>query len=181
MPHLNSWGVTIMQRKPFRSFAAAAFTIGILAMGAAPWSEALAMGSSSSSDNAESRYTAAVKAVNAKSYDKAVGLLQKVLKDDPKNADALNYLAYSQRNLGKLDDAMANYNAALAVNPNHLGALEYQGELYLMMKNRAGAEANLAKLNALCTESCPEQRAMQRAMNEFNKSQTSSVPFRMGY
>jgi tetratricopeptide (TPR) repeat protein len=169
-----------MQRKPSWTAQATAFVIGIFILCSAPLSAALAFGSEPSADDAGSRLTDAMKAVHAKSYDKAIVLLQKVLKDDPQNADALNYLAYSQRNVGRLEEAMANYNAALAVNPNHLGALEYQGELFLMMGDKTSAEANMAKLTALC-QGCPEQRAMQDALNRFDQSQTSSVPFRMGY
>ncbi len=54
--------------------------------------------------------------------------------------------AFSYRKTGDLDRAASHYDQALKLDPKHKGALEYQGELFLMQGNRAAAEANLAKL-----------------------------------
>jgi len=125
-----------------------------------------AMGSSSSESKSDAGFRKAEKAVKAKEFDKAIPLLQDVLKEDPTNADALNYLGYSQRKTGKLDDAMKNYNAALAAKPDHKATLEYQGELFLMLNDKTSAEANLEKLKQLCKR-CDEREALQAALDQF--------------
>jgi Flp pilus assembly protein TadD len=67
----------------------------------------LAMGSidppAASRDN---RMADAEKAVKAKEWNKAIGLLNRVVADSPKNADAYNYLGYSHRKLGNRDQAL---------------------------------------------------------------------------
>jgi len=155
---------------------AAVFGFGVLATALfMPSSRALAFGASSAEDEANIQFKKAEKAINVKDYGNAVQLLQGVLKSDPNNADALNYLAFSQRNLGQVDDAMKNYNAALAIKPDHKGALEYQGELYLMIGNPTAAEANLDKLNRICKFGCKEKDILQAALEHFSDKKSSSL------
>jgi tetratricopeptide (TPR) repeat protein len=166
---------------------AAVLALGLTAAGASAWStHAFAFGSSSAEDEADSQFRKAEKAIKAKKYDEAVPLLQAVLKSTPKNADALNELAYSQRNLGQLDEAMTNYNAALAINPEHKGALEYQGELYLMQGNSTAAEANLEKLGQICKRGCAEKDALSAALERFKNAKAAAPDaspraYSMGY
>jgi Flp pilus assembly protein TadD len=89
-------------------------------------------------------------AADAGDYAGALALLRPIVAAEPGNADALNLVGFASRKLGQLDQAASFYEAALAVDPNHQGALEYQGELFVMTGNLAGAQANLAKLQALC-------------------------------
>ena len=71
-------------------------------------------------------------------------LAVKALDKDPGNADALNLMGYSYRKLGEFDEAMEYYEDALKLQPDHIGANEYMGELYLEMKNLPKAEERLA-------------------------------------
>lgn len=102
-------------------------------------------------------------AIDAGNWSAALSLLQPIVAAEPRNADALNLSAYANRHLGNLDDAARLYEAALAVDPSHLGALEYQGELFVMQGDRAGAEANLQTLVRLCG-SCEEQEDLAKAL-----------------
>jgi Flp pilus assembly protein TadD len=73
-----------------------------------------AMGSlDSSTSSQDNRMADAEKAVQAKDWNKAIGLLNRVVADSPKNADAYNYLGYSHRKLGNRDQALTYYNQAL--------------------------------------------------------------------
>jgi predicted Zn-dependent protease len=135
---------------------------------------ALAFGSSSGESSGD-QYKKAVKAVEAKDFATAETLLTQYLAQKDKDADALNYLAYSQRNLGKTEEAMANYVKALAIDPNHKGALEYQGELFLKLGNLAAAQANLARLEAVCKKKCEERDTLQAAIERAKDGQTSWV------
>ena len=65
-------------------------------------------------------------------YVEAIRLLKKVVDVEPKNADAYNYLGYSYRKIGKLELAESSYQYVFAINPNHKGALEYQGEMFYL-------------------------------------------------
>jgi Flp pilus assembly protein TadD len=72
-----------------------------------------------------------------------------------KNADAKNMLAYSYRKSGDLTNAFKYYKVALTIDPKHKGALEYQGEAYVMAGKMKDAKANLAKLKAAgCGTTC---------------------------
>ncbi|MDP2698012.1 tetratricopeptide repeat protein [Thalassospira sp.] len=102
--------------------------------------------------------------IDQEKYDDAIAGLQKMLEKDPQNADALNYLAYSQRKSGDLANAETNYARALAVNPEHKGALEYQGELFLQTGRENLAQENLARLELICSSSCEEYQELANAI-----------------
>ena len=131
-----------------------------------------AMGSlDSSASSKDNRMADAEKAVQAKDWNKAIGLLNRVVADSPKNADAYNYLGYSHRKLGNRDQALTYYNQALYLDPNHRGALEYSGELFLDMKDLAKAEEQLTKLAKVCGPRCNEYRELQDQVAKFKAGQ----------
>ena len=68
-------------------------------------------------------FVAGKKAIDAKNWELAVASFDKVVAQDPNNADAYNYLGFSNRWLGRYDAAFAAYGKALALDPNHKGAL----------------------------------------------------------
>lgn len=89
-------------------------------------------------------------AIDAGNYPGALAILSEVVAADPMNADALNLMGYASRKSGAMDQAAAYYEAALAINPGHFGALEYQGELFILTDQMDAARANLARLKAEC-------------------------------
>lgn len=95
-------------------------------------------------------YRRAMVEVKAGRFANAIPLLVDVVGHDPNNADAYNNLGYSHRKLGQRDHALIYYTEALRLDPKHLGALEYQGELFLELGDLSRAEANLDKLARLC-------------------------------
>ena len=50
----------------------------------------------------------AVRAIKKEDYRSAIGHLARVLAEEPKNANALNYLCYSHRKLGDFRNAIAH-------------------------------------------------------------------------
>ncbi len=108
-------------------------------------------------------FSAGKQAIDAKNWSEAASRFSKVVAKDPKNADAYNYLGYSSRWMGKYDEAFAAYGKALALDPNHKGALSYSGIAYVKTGQRAQAEAQLAKLQTICS-GCAETSELAKAM-----------------
>ena len=104
-------------------------------------------------------------AIDAGDYSGAMASLSEVVAADPQNADALNLLGYASRKSGDLANAATYYEAALAINPSHFGALEYQGEMFLMTHQIDAAKANLAKLQAACAP-CEEYDDLAQALTD---------------
>jgi len=95
---------------------------------------------------------------------KATKQLRKVVKQDKSNADAWNLLGYSWRKLDKNKKSGKAYAKALKLDPNHKGALEYQGELFIKLGELDNAKANLSRLKALCPDGCQELENLENAL-----------------
>jgi tetratricopeptide (TPR) repeat protein len=137
---------------------------------------AMAAGSSSSSRPSTpmaqpSDYELGVKAVKAGDYQRALALLQKVVQGEPRNADAWNYVGFSHRKLKQFDQSLAAYQKALAINPDHRGANEYLGELYLMTGEPQKARERLAKLQSICPRGCEEYEDLKKAVEAHQSAQ----------
>jgi tetratricopeptide (TPR) repeat protein len=137
---------------------------------------AMAMGSSDSGSQARTppkpadpNYAAGKAAIDAGNWAAAVEALKRAVAADAANAEAFNYLGYAHRKLGKYDDAFANYQRALALNPEHKGAHEYIGEAYLETGNLAKAEEHLKALDKICLFSCKEYTELKARVAEFKK------------
>jgi len=99
-----------------------------------------------------------------KDFTAALAALKITDKDFPNNADINNLLGYSARNLKQYKPAATYYTKALKIDPKHLGALEYQGELFMLTKKTADAKKNLAKLKSLCGVNCEEYVDLKKAI-----------------
>lgn len=152
---------------PMRIALALALAIGL----AAP---AFAAGSSSGSQTpygaSTDDYQRAVRAVEAEDFRQAVSLLQNVVRRDPRNADAWNYLGFSERKLRNFDKSLAAYQKALDINPRHLGANEYLGELYLETGKADQARQQLQRLKELCPNGCEAYNDLEQAIKAHEAS-----------
>jgi len=102
--------------------------------------------------------------IQSENYDRAIKKLKTAIDSDENNADAWNLLGYASRKNGDLDQSATAYTKALTLNPEHRDALEYQGELYLMLGDKAAAEKNLAKLQSLCPDGCDQVDVLMEAI-----------------
>lgn len=146
-----------------------------VALFAAPGTSLAIGGGSSSTSTSKAMdpdYSSAVALIEKMDFQAAVPLLENVVKDDPKNADAHNYLGYSYRNLGQYDKARASYEQALAIDEEHRGALEYLGELHLKLGDLDGAKAILARLDKACFFGCEEYRQLKQKIAAYEQRKT---------
>ena len=102
--------------------------------------------------------------LNSNDFKKARTELIKINRAFPNNADVNNLLGYTSRKLKAYSASASYYTKALQINPNHLGALEYQGELFVTTKKIASAKSNLAKLLTLCGVNCSEYKDLKKAI-----------------
>src|SRR6185436_12459009 len=96
--------------------------------------------SASSSGGTFDEYTVAVRLIKHEQYNEAFPHLLMALADKPNNADILNYLGFTKRMTGDFPASLGYYKRALTSDPNHKGAHEYLGELYLQMNDKASAQ-----------------------------------------
>jgi len=95
----------------------------------------------------------------------AIKLLRQIVVQQPRNADALNLLGYSLRQSGQMAEAESWYLKALKLKPNHLGANEYLGELYVMTGHVDKAKIRLAAIAKICgNTSCEEYKDLAGAI-----------------
>jgi Flp pilus assembly protein TadD len=111
--------------------------------------------------------TQARASIKAEKYDQAIQQLQSA--NEASSADWNNLMGYSLRKKQPPDLAGAEkyYQAALKIDPNHRGALEYYGVLKLTNKDLPGAEALLARLDKVCTFGCEEYSDLKEAVQKY--------------
>jgi len=102
--------------------------------------------------------------INSGKYTTALASLKSADKRHPNNADVNNLLGYTSRKLKQYSQAGTYYTKALKIDPKHLGALEYQGELFMILKKTSSAKSNLAKIRAICGTSCEEYIDLKKAI-----------------
>ncbi len=113
------------------------------------------------------------KLIEAEKFDQAIAKLGEALEKKPDNADLLNLMAFSHRKLGRFDTAMEYYQKALAIEPDHRGANEYLGELYLQLGQLDKAEERLEILDKECFFGCREFDKLEQAIEEYRRQNPS--------
>ncbi len=116
---------------------------------------------------------AAEKKIAAEDFAAAIPLLEKAIRTNPRNANAFNLLAFSQRNLDDYESAAKNYRKALSIDPDHKGALEYQGKMFLELDQPQRAEANLARLDEICFFGCRPYVQLKQAIDDYKAKRGS--------
>jgi tetratricopeptide (TPR) repeat protein len=80
------------------------------------------------------------------------------------HADVYNLMGFSLRKTGDYKQAYTFYRKALDFDPEHKGALEYLGELYVETGQVEKAKENVALLKKLCPAGCEELEDLQQAI-----------------
>jgi tetratricopeptide (TPR) repeat protein len=112
----------------------------------------------------------AQKLIYSKKYEKAIDILISLEDKKPigfSKADLYNYLGFATRkkNNPNYEDAEEYYLLALSIDANHIGALEYLGELYFETDRLGQAEELLIKLGAVAGENSVEYKELFDLLN----------------
>jgi len=102
--------------------------------------------------------------LEAKNYAAALTELRD-LAEDVQQADVYNLLGFALRKTGDFKTSLTYYTKALELQPDHKGAREYLGELYVETGNMEKAKEQLAALAKLCPAGCEEREDLQRIIN----------------
>jgi len=106
--------------------------------------------------------------IKAKKYDAALTELKVLVVSYP-TADVYSLLGHALWKTGDPTQGMTYYNKALALDPSHKGALEYQGELFVELGQIDKAKENLKKLGHLCWFGCEEEDDLKEAIEHAPK------------
>jgi Flp pilus assembly protein TadD len=110
----------------------------------------------------DAAYVQAVSLINERRYDEALASLDKAAAAFGPHPDILTYQGYTWRKKGDYAQAETYYRQALAIDPKHMGATEYYGELKVARGDLAGARVMLARLDRICTYGCADAEELRR-------------------
>src|SRR5262244_2824711 len=99
--------------------------------------------------------------IRAKDYKGALAELTPML-ETHQNADVYNLMGFSLRKTGAYKQAYTFYRKALDFDPQHKGALEYLGELYVETGQLDKAKENVALLQKICPSGCEELADLEK-------------------
>lgn len=107
--------------------------------------------------------------IKAKDYKGAIAELTPMLVTN-QHADVYNLMGFSLRKTGDYKQAYTFYRKALDFNPEHKGALEYLGELYVETGQVEKAKENVALLQKICPAGCEELEDLREAIAQAPKT-----------
>lgn len=100
--------------------------------------------------------------------EEAIALLK--LAKNQRDPRILNYLGYSHRKLGRMEEAFAYYRAAVAEKPDYTLVREYLGEAHLQIGDLDGAKAQLAAIKQYCGQGpCLEYKDLAEEIAEYER------------
>lgn len=103
--------------------------------------------------------------VDIENWTAALPVLKRIVAGRPYDPDALNLLAYVLRHIGDYHNAEGFYLKALDIDPHHLGANEYLGELYVLTGALDKAKERLAMVETICGIECEEYLELKGAID----------------
>ena len=120
--------------------------------------------------DASKEYQKAENLINNKDFKSAIKVLNELISEDPNGytkADLYNYLGFATRKQSNPDYELAEnyYLKALELNNNHVGALEYLGELYFETDRRDEALVLLDRIKMFAGDNSDEYKDLNKLLN----------------
>ena len=163
---MNKFIYTILAIFVFTEVSWAAMGGGSSSSSSSSSSTSYSSSDDSGSYKSANRFGEVNKLIKLEKFAEAHKMLKKMKKVITDEADRLNLLGFTARKSGDLNTAGEYYQQALALNPKHTGALEYQGELFLQLGKIDLAKANLAKIDKICWLPCNAERELKKAIEK---------------
>ena len=112
----------------------------------------------------------AKKLIYKKKYEKGLETLKSIEEETPfgyTSADLYNYMGFASRKqkIPNYKDAENYYLKALSLDKNHIGALEYLGELYVETDRRDEALVLLDRIKTVAGDSSSEYKDLNKLLN----------------
>ncbi|MEQ8665812.1 MAG: tetratricopeptide repeat protein [Rhodospirillales bacterium] len=155
----------IQPRFPRFGAACAAVAVIVMLFSGAP---ALAAGGDGAGGGGDAQprpgsaeFQEARKLIKKERYAEAIPLLQKAVTAQPGNPDFLTELAYASRKSGDTASAFRYYDEALSIDPEHVGAMNYLGILYVQTGDVEKAEVLLQRIDDECFFTCEEYTTLK--------------------
>jgi Flp pilus assembly protein TadD len=145
----------------FKEFRGLALAIGLALASTLLTGPALAVDNMSSATDVD--LTSVRAKIKQKDYSAALAELRG-LSEDTQNADVYNLLGFTLRKTGDTTTSLSYYTKALELQPDHKGAHEYLGELFVETGKMAKAREQLAVLTKLCPGGCEEREDLEKAI-----------------
>jgi len=87
-------------------------------------------------------------------YQEALTVLD--LAENQNDPRILNYKGFATRKLGRVEEGLTYYTAALEIDPNYMLVREYMGEAFLQLGDIKKASEQLAEIGKRCGTDCRE-------------------------
>ena len=110
-----------------------------------------------------------LKLIDDGEYLGAIDQLHTELDNDQDNPDILSLLGYSYRKVLNYEDALTCYHSALRVEPEHMGANQHLGELYVETDQLDRAQKQLEYLDSLSLFSSCEYANLKDSIDQYQR------------
>ncbi len=101
--------------------------------------------------------------VHQGNWDRAAGLFEKAVAENPRDFKAYTMLGYSLRHAGHLNKAITAYNRAVEINPGYAELREYRGKALALAGKR---EAAMRDYRALLRIGSPLAEDLKEAIDK---------------
>ena len=120
------------------------------------------------SQDTEDAYTLGYWLAKTGEYQEAIRVLTRAGDDhDPR---VLTMIGFATRHMGRVDEAMKYYTAALALNPDLTNTRQYFGEAFLQKGEPVHAREQLAEIASRCGQACDDYLSLEQAIVRYETS-----------
>ena len=105
-------------------------------------------------------------------YSQALSVIEGVINRHPLCADAFTYRGFAYHKLGDVRRAKENYEKAIQINPQHLGANRYLAATYLEAGDLRRAHEQMQVIRMTCgVAACQELDELEAEINAYRRGQ----------